>query len=73
MQKIKKIFLYLLSIGLPWLTLIIIEKPIPAIFVFFLQLSVLGWIPGSIWTFILLKKHLKHVKETAPSTEAPHE
>jgi hypothetical protein len=73
MQKIKKVFLYLLTIGLPWLTLIIIEEPIPAFFVFFLQLSFIGWIPGSIWAFILLKKHIKHLKETEVSTDAPNE
>jgi hypothetical protein len=44
---------------MPWLSMIIIEENVAAIITFFLQLSLIGWIPAAFWACSLLKKHLK--------------
>jgi hypothetical protein len=47
---------------LPWITMLILEETLAAIITFFLQLSLVGWIPGSIWACSILKKHMDEDK-----------
>lgn len=44
---------------MPWLSMIIIEENVAAVITFFLQLSLIGWIPGALWACSLLKKHME--------------
>ena len=50
---------YLLSYALPWASMLSIEKNGIALATFVLQLSVIGWIPASIWAHAEMKKHLQ--------------
>jgi uncharacterized membrane protein YqaE (UPF0057 family) len=67
----KKFFKYFLTILMPWLSMIIIEENVAAIITFFLQLSLIGWIPGAIWACSLLKKNLA-AEEKAKATSNPN-
>ena len=42
--------------------MLILEETLAAIITFFLQLSLVGWIPGSIWACSILKKHMDEDK-----------
>lgn len=49
---------YLFTALMPWVSMLILDEMLAAIVTFFLQLSLIGWIPGSIWACSILKKHL---------------
>ena len=55
------------TILMPWITMLILEETLAAIITFFLQLSLVGWIPGSIWACSILKKHMDEDKLKAKS------
>ncbi len=54
----KKFLKYFFTCMMPWLSMIIIEENVAAVITFFLQLSLIGWVPGAIWACSLLKKHM---------------
>lgn len=47
----------LLAIFLPWLQFFTIGKPISGIFCLVLQLTLIGWIPASIWSVYALSQY----------------
>ena len=53
---------YLFTFFMPWVSMLLIDQNIAAVITFFLQVSVVGWIPGSIWACTILKKHLASKK-----------
>ncbi|NBX85543.1 MAG: YqaE/Pmp3 family membrane protein [Gammaproteobacteria bacterium] len=62
------LFKYIFTLLLPWITMIILEETLAAIITFFLQLSLVGWIPGSIWACSILKKHMNEDKSKAKTS-----
>jgi len=47
---------YLLALFLPWLSLILQGKVFSGILCLILQLTVLGWIPASIWAILSINR-----------------
>lgn len=47
---------YLLALFLPWLSLILQGKVLSGILCLILQLTVLGWIPASIWAILSINR-----------------
>ncbi|MBV1836884.1 MULTISPECIES: YqaE/Pmp3 family membrane protein [Acetobacteraceae] len=47
----------LISLFLPWLTFFTIGRPIAGFVCLFLQITVLGWIPATIWAVYALSQY----------------
>lgn len=47
----------LLAIFIPWLQFFTIGRPFAGIFCFFMQLSLIGWIPAAIWSVYALSQY----------------
>lgn len=62
---------------MPWVSMLLIDQNIAAVITFFLQVSVVGWIPGSIWACTILKKHIaskkaeRELEQEAAETKRP--
>ena len=54
----KRIFMWFLSAGFPWIVLLIADDPIGALIALVMQVSIIGWIPASIWAWKAYKKSL---------------
>ncbi len=48
---------FLLALLLPWLQLFTIGRPISGIICLILQLTVIGWIPATIWSVYALSQY----------------
>lgn len=46
----------LISLFLPWLTFFTIGRPFAGIFCLILQLTIIGWIPATIWAVYALSQ-----------------
>jgi uncharacterized membrane protein YqaE (UPF0057 family) len=49
--------LYLAALVLPSLAMLLAGKPIQALICLVLQLTVLGWIPATIWAWLVVSGH----------------
>jgi len=47
----------LLAIFLPWLQFFTIGRPFAGIFCLLLQLTIIGWIPATIWSVYALSQY----------------
>ena len=47
----------LLALFLPWLTFFTIDKPVSGIVCLILQLTLIGWIPATIWAVYALGQY----------------
>ena len=47
----------LIAFLLPWLTFFIIGRPLTGIFCLVLQITLLGWIPATIWAVYALSQY----------------
>lgn len=47
----------LISLIIPWLTFFTIGRPIAGIFCLILQLTLIGWIPATIWAVYALSQY----------------
>ena len=47
----------LIAFILPWLTFFTIGRPIAGLICLFLQVTVLGWIPATIWAVYALSQY----------------
>ena len=47
----------LIALFLPWLTFFTIGKPISGIVCLILQLTLIGWIPATIWAVYALSRY----------------
>ena len=47
----------LIAIVFPWLNFFMIGRPAAGIFCLLLQLTVIGWVPASIWSVRALSRH----------------
>jgi uncharacterized membrane protein YqaE (UPF0057 family) len=48
---------FLIALILPWLTFFTIGKPIAGIICLVLQITVIGWIPATIWAVYSLSQY----------------
>jgi uncharacterized membrane protein YqaE (UPF0057 family) len=48
---------YLLALVLPPLAMLTCGKPVEAVICLLLQVTVLGWIPASIWAVLTVSSH----------------
>ncbi len=55
----------LLAFVLPWLTFFTVGRPIAGIVCLALQLTLIGWIPATVWAVHALGQHLTDVKIAA--------
>ncbi|MCG9625417.1 YqaE/Pmp3 family membrane protein [Vibrio mediterranei] len=56
-----------LAIFIPWLQFFTIKRPIAGILCLILQLTLIGWVPASLWSVYALSNYktdekLKHIK-----------
>lgn len=47
----------IISLFLPWVTFFTIGRPIAGIFCLLLQLTLIGWIPATIWAVYALSQY----------------
>ena len=47
----------ILAIFLPFLQFFTINRPIQGVFCFFLQITIIGWIPAVIWSVYALNQY----------------
>lgn len=47
----------LIALFLPWLTFFTIGRPIAGLVCFFLQITLIGWIPATIWAVYALSQY----------------
>ena len=47
----------IISLFLPWLTFFTIGRPIAGVFCLILQLTLIGWIPATIWAVYALSQY----------------
>ena len=47
----------LISLIFPWLTFFTISRPISGLICLFLQLTVIGWLPATIWAVYALSQY----------------
>jgi uncharacterized membrane protein YqaE (UPF0057 family) len=47
----------IIALILPWLTFFTISRPIAGIICLILQLTVLGWVPATIWAVYALSQY----------------
>lgn len=52
----------ILAILIPWLQFFTIGKPFSGLFCLFLQLTLIGWIPASIWSVYALSQYKTETK-----------
>ena len=59
----KRTFMLFLSIMFPWLVLLINDDPVGAFIAMVFQVTVIGWIPASIWAWRSVKKNQPEKKQ----------
>ncbi|MBA5725617.1 MULTISPECIES: YqaE/Pmp3 family membrane protein [Bombella] len=47
----------LIAFFIPWLTFFTIGRPIAGIICLLLQITILGWVPASIWALLALRSY----------------
>lgn len=48
---------FLVSLFLPWLTFFLIGRPIAGIICFILQVTLIGWLPATLWAIYALGQY----------------
>ena len=48
---------YLIALFLPWLTFFTMGKPFQGLICLLLQLSLVGWLPATIWAFVSISNY----------------
>lgn len=69
----KRILLSILAIFFPWTIILFDGQPIGAIGALALQLTLIGWIPASIWAWKVAQRLSEPVTVIAPIIETPTE
>ena len=65
----KRIFLWFLTIFSPWIVLLINDDPVGALIALVMQVTIIGWIPASIWARRSVKASLNESKTTDEELE----
>lgn len=70
---IKRLLLRFLALFFPWVLFLIEDNPGAAIFALFLQATLIGWLPASIWAWqtasTRIAKEKKQKKRVKPANE----
>jgi uncharacterized membrane protein YqaE (UPF0057 family) len=53
---------YLIAIFLPPLAVLLCGKVFQALLALFLQITVIGWLPASLWALLVVHSHLADVR-----------
>ena len=69
-MKLKHILMSGLAVAFPWLILLINDNPGGALVALFLQATVIGWIPASIWALRVVHETTKIQAKPAKSTKS---
>ena len=48
---------YLIALFLPWLTFFTMGKPFQGLICLLLQLTLVGWLPATIWAFVSISNY----------------
>jgi uncharacterized membrane protein YqaE (UPF0057 family) len=48
---------YVIALFLPWLSFFTIGRPFAAIICLLLQITIIGWLPATIWAFAAIGGH----------------
>lgn len=65
---------YIVAIFVPWLVFFTIKRPVQGIFCLILQISIVGWLPAVLWSWIAISNYQtdkKIEKLTKSLTAAP--
>ena len=65
----KRTFLLILAILFPWVVLLINDDPVGAFLAMAMQVTVVGWIPASMWAWRSAKASLKTKKNISKDDE----
>lgn len=65
----KRTLLLFLSIILPWVVLLINDDPVGALIAIIMQVTLIGWIPASMWAWRSVKKTAQNKPKT-PNSES---
>lgn len=61
-MKIGKLVMSLVAIFLPWVALLIYDNPLGALIALIMQVTLIGWIPASIWAWKTVHGRPEHVE-----------
>lgn len=70
-NKMKRILLSILAIFFPWIVILLEGKFIASMACLALQLTVIGWIPASIWAFKAVKNIQLPENNAIDTTQSP--
>jgi len=56
---------YLIALLLPWLAFFTMGMPISGIICLILQLTVIGWLPATIWAFFAINNYYAEQRDLA--------
>lgn len=63
-MKVGRMLMSLLALLFPWLALLLSDNPGGALVALIMQVTIIGWIPASIWAWRVV-----HAIETEPKRE----
>lgn len=63
----KRFFLAFLALFFPWLVLLINDDPIGAIIALMMQVTIIGWIPATLWA----RRSIRAASKKDDSTHHP--
>ena len=70
MRTMKNLFKYFIATFLPWMVLFFYDNPGGAIIAMIMQVSIIGWIPASMWAFRVIKSsEVKIAKENTKAND----
>ncbi|HXT09887.1 MAG TPA: YqaE/Pmp3 family membrane protein [Roseiarcus sp.] len=56
---------YLIALFLPWLAFFTMGMPISGVVCLILQLTLIGWLPATIWAFFAINNHYAEQRDNA--------
>lgn len=48
---------YVIALFLPWVSFFTIGRPFSAIICLLLQITLIGWLPATLWAFVAISGH----------------
>jgi len=59
----KQLIMNLVAIFFPWIALLLCDNPVGALIALVMQVTVIGWIPASIWAWQAVHEDMKKKKK----------
>lgn len=60
----KQVLMNILAIFFPWIALLLCDNPAGAILALIMQVTIIGWIPASIWAWQAVHENVKKEKSS---------